>query len=607
MLKRSIGLGVLCFAGHAYSADIILTTTEDIVKDDKECSLREAIAYVNQDMPEQGYFGCGGKASSANIIFEKKATYKLNDQIKISAAVNLRTLYDLSFNDNKELGLNNAIIQMVGKNNIFYIDDQKKDLIKVSLTEITLQGCSETLCAEQGGLIYNNEFLALDRVKFTDGKANQGGAIYNAALPVEGNPDIRSLVEIKYSLFEHNKAQQGAILYSQVPQFRIANSVFRDNHTMQNTAANIYSAQQLDAAALLAFPLMSFKVSGSTFYNNKGPVINVRDGMGLNNLTIVGNTSGIQFNAPAKKAYLANSIVLGNPYPSSQDDNCNFNAEDQSYIQNNLVTASCGLGDASYPNDLWSGTQLIAGEALEGECKTLSVDQTSLLCPYTESESTFLGYFRPRILMNHHSLSDSLILNKGRLQLNSNAPLMGCEAGDQRDERRHTDNSFCDRGAIEIIVPSSTGLVGKDLLVGEIATIPLAEHLGDSDLVPKEQCDAILGKNPTGEPWQAGCVQVLQNQTVSKGQLSVNEEGILVYTPRGGWRGADLFKIRLVTSSTRFNQTNPYMELSVNIVQEAKNDMQSSKVTTSGGSFGWLSLFALFGLLGLRRYKNNEG
>ena len=44
MLKRSIGLGVLCFAGHAYSADIILTTTEDIVKDDKECYLREAIA-----------------------------------------------------------------------------------------------------------------------------------------------------------------------------------------------------------------------------------------------------------------------------------------------------------------------------------------------------------------------------------------------------------------------------------------------------------------------------------------------------------------------------------------------------------------------------------
>lgn len=117
MLKRSIGLGVLCVAGHAYSADIILTTTEDIVKDDKECSLREAIAYVNQEMPEQGYFGCGGKASSANIIFEKKATYKLNDQIKISAAVNLRTLYDLSFNDNKELGLNNAIIQMVGQTN----------------------------------------------------------------------------------------------------------------------------------------------------------------------------------------------------------------------------------------------------------------------------------------------------------------------------------------------------------------------------------------------------------------------------------------------------------------------------------------------------------
>ena len=37
---------------------------------------------------------------------------------------------------------------------------------------------------------------------------------------------------------------------------------------------------------------------------------NVRDGIGLNNLTVIGNSAGLQFNAPLKKAYLANSIVL---------------------------------------------------------------------------------------------------------------------------------------------------------------------------------------------------------------------------------------------------------------------------------------------------------
>lgn len=44
MLKQSIGVGMLCLAGHAYSANISVTTTEDVVKDDQECSLREAVS-----------------------------------------------------------------------------------------------------------------------------------------------------------------------------------------------------------------------------------------------------------------------------------------------------------------------------------------------------------------------------------------------------------------------------------------------------------------------------------------------------------------------------------------------------------------------------------
>src|SRR5690606_34524898 len=45
-----IGMALLCMAGQAYSADIIVTTTEDIEKDDKECSLREAVGYINRGL-----------------------------------------------------------------------------------------------------------------------------------------------------------------------------------------------------------------------------------------------------------------------------------------------------------------------------------------------------------------------------------------------------------------------------------------------------------------------------------------------------------------------------------------------------------------------------
>ena len=37
MLKRGIGLGLLCMTGQAFSANITVTTTDDIVKADNQC------------------------------------------------------------------------------------------------------------------------------------------------------------------------------------------------------------------------------------------------------------------------------------------------------------------------------------------------------------------------------------------------------------------------------------------------------------------------------------------------------------------------------------------------------------------------------------------
>ena len=62
MLKRTLACALFAITGHAYSADIQVTTLVDEDKDDTVCSLREAVEFINkrsQTAFENGYHGCG--------------------------------------------------------------------------------------------------------------------------------------------------------------------------------------------------------------------------------------------------------------------------------------------------------------------------------------------------------------------------------------------------------------------------------------------------------------------------------------------------------------------------------------------------------------------
>ncbi|PJG44327.1 rhombotarget A [Acinetobacter tandoii] len=605
MLKQSIGVGMLCLAGHAYSANISVTTTEDVVKDDQECSLREAVSYINQDMPKEGYFGCGGEDASPVILLEKQKVYKLNSHLNIQKELTIKTNYDVDFNETPVLGKNNAVLQMQAKDNILRIDDGSQEkLLSVVLYEVSLEGCGQAECAQQGGLIYNNEYLQLSYAGLSGGYAAQGGAIYNVSnSTVENTSD--SLVVIQNSLFEKNYAAEGAVLYTQRPAYKILNSVVRHNETTSPASANIYAALLFNSEQLPSSILnVANYIKNSTFLQNKGYLLNLRDGIGLNNLTMIGNAQGVQFVAPQGKAFLANSILIGNPYPITTQQDCKFETGDQSILQNNLVSADCGQGLAEYPNEIWTQTALIAGSTLEGKCSSANLDRQSLVCPFNQSSNDFLGYFKPRLLVTYQQLSDSLIVNKGKQWTGSETALVECESSDQRGQVRDSNNVLCDRGAIELVFPTTISLIGDDINYGEVAKMSVAELLGDGELLPKDQCEALLGTNPTGEAWQDGCLQVIPTTTQPKGRVTIDEEGNIQYTPNGNWHGADIFKIRLVTTTTRFNDSqNPYLEIKVQVTQAPAGQMKSSKVETSGGSAGILSLLGLLGLIGLRRYK----
>ncbi len=106
MLKRSIAFALLAAAGHAYSADIQVTSLIDEDKDDTLCTLREAVQFLNYRASSNaadvekyatGYHGCGGKDASSNIILKRDKEYALNKSITITGPLNILTESDSSF------------------------------------------------------------------------------------------------------------------------------------------------------------------------------------------------------------------------------------------------------------------------------------------------------------------------------------------------------------------------------------------------------------------------------------------------------------------------------------------------------------------------------
>jgi rhombotarget A family protien len=604
MLKRGIGLVLLCMASHVYSANIIVTTTEDVVANDNECSLREAIEYVNKGLPEAGYNGCGGKDSTKTIILNSK-TYKLNAQVEIHKDLEIRTQYQSDFNDGR-LGRHNAIIKMVGNDRLFEIDRKKappvpvpdgetaeKDTIQtIQFHEVTLEGCGTGICADKGGLIYNKERLGFNYSQLLKGHARLGGAIYNESTYSEGV--TLSYVYFLYTTIKDNKANQGAVYYGDFPQFFIEKSLIRDNEATDAAASSFDTLSAFTEEQLNALANESRGMLNTTIFNNKGFVAKIRDGVLINNITMIANEMGLIIDAPLSRATVANSILVQNG-----TEDCRIiagGAADK--ISNNLYSTGCtGTSSQALGN-----ITLFAGSSAEGEC---DVNSDGILCPLREYDDYTLPYFKPRLLPSYSTESNSPIVNRGPFQLST---LQACNVQDQRAKVRPNNKELCDRGAVELTVDSSKSWsLGQDILFGQIASdMTVKDKLHDGELVTPAQCQTIFGTalDQNGQPWQPGCLKVEQTNTPSKGRVTITQDGQVTYTPNSNWDGSDEFKIMVVSSTTRFtDSSNVYISIPTKIVQRPPNNFQDYKVKVSGGSLGFGSLVVLAGLIGFRRYK----
>ncbi|SUU14917.1 signal peptide [Acinetobacter haemolyticus] len=433
MLKRTLACALFAITGHAYSADILVTTLVDEDKNDSVCSLREAIFFLNnrtEDQYKNGYNGCGNESSSSTIILKRDQEYKLNSQLEIKAPMTIATAASTDFN-NQKIGLNNATISITGKNRLFVIDDGnvENDLIIVNLKELNLKGSAERI-PNNGGLILNREDLRVEYSRFIKGDANKGGAIYNAGLL--SSQKTAGRVRIFSSIFQHNKADQGAVIYSEMPRYLISHSVIRDNEGLSNPEGALLFVQTglSDQTIGTALQNRDAGITNSTIFHNKGGhVANIREGMILNNLTVIKNAAGLYLQSLNRKvtttitedgetkeevkeypsSYISNSIIVENG-----NKNCTTTTNDTTVVQSNLTTVECDHNPTDrLPNFMIGNNKLIAGKDDLGICDAPPAD--GLLCPYNTPKDQMLGFFKPRLLASYNRLSDSLIVNKGRI------------------------------------------------------------------------------------------------------------------------------------------------------------------------------------------------
>lgn len=606
MLKWSIAiLGLCCVSTQLYSAAIYVTTTEDVVADDRQCSLREAVEYVNLGMPKEGYHGCGGEGAENTIYLKSHTEYKLNRQLKIQKNVVIRTLADQSNSERPEKV--NATIRMTGTDRLFWVErkaampeseETQPGPILVSFLQLNLKGCDAEQCQEQGGLIYNKENIEIRLSQLSGGKAKQGGAIYSAGEFKTGQ--ALSSVTMFDSQFKANKAAQGAVLYSELPQFIGARLVVRDNESTAADASLFDVKNPFTEAQLKDLGIADYRrgITNSSFFKNKGYLLKILDGMVVNNTTMLMNDKGVIIDAPLKKGYLVNSILLHN---GTQDCRVISGAEPDN-ISNNLYHQGC-VGTAG--QQLAANVTVLAGQDIEGNCDIYS---QGILCPFnSKSNDSPWGFFKPRLLDSYTKMTDSPIVNRGP---KSGSGLLSCAAEDQRGKPRPvTDPEYCDRGATELYVDiNSTPTVGADILFGQTAKMTLDEQLKDGELVRPETCVQMFGQRPDGQPWQPGCMKVVQNNVTpnSKGSVTLSQDGQLTYVPHGNWHGLDEFTTMVVTTTARFNEaSNPYVQITTRIVQAPPNTFEDKKV--GGGSTSLFGLLGLVTLAGIRYGRRKLG
>lgn len=580
-----------------------ITSLKDRIKQkETEHSVKEKEL---QDYRAKGLFGCNSNNNNTADIIALTTdigTYNVDSPITISLNVTIslfgtETASNPTDSVSEVINLEDTnnpnakprtIIKASGTHNLFIIDDGINNnhdnnsatvdrYINVYFNNIDLTGCNNN-CAIDGGIFFNKEGLHITNSVISHGVAsNAGGAVYNAA---------NAVFTINNSVIKQNKASFGGAIYSENANIRLTSSLVTENQTAQTNSGAISVAKN---AANSPYSAIRRFIENTTFSANQGTALNLKEGIVVNNSTIVKNTVGIDFNHSLPTIY--NTIIADNTidcqaFAAIPNDN-------RAYFANNLSVINKGCPTVNVHNNIIitnTGDQtLMAATDNNGRCAAPPAN--GLLCPLGNYGGLTRTH-KPRLLASYSKISDSFIVNKG-FNTNTLNSGLACTSTDQRAKPRANNDNVCDIGAVEVVSGLGSSTQGDDIIFGQIKRFSPLENLGDGELLPAEFCPSLLGTRPT--PYLAGCIQLVDLPQHGQVNFDTQSSNLLYSTTRPDFHGFDTFSYSVITTLSRFNDAinDQGLTTTVRVVSEPPSS-PASKSLDSGAN----SLFSLF-MLGL--------
>ncbi|PTQ89297.1 CSLREA domain-containing protein [Agitococcus lubricus] len=589
----------------AEKALLLQLEEEIVINKELITSLRKEITTIETEMQayrDEGIdgFGCKSTDSSSTdtiTLSLENSTYILLKPITIKNSVIIQSPSLLEGDIVTPLSKTANRISIKGTVNerLFNIDDgvpsdhdndprTAERRIRVEFKNIDFLGNNDaSKSPANGGLFYNRDELVITQSVITNSLVSGfGGAVYNTK---------KSAFSAIQTVFKNNQASDGAAIYSEENNIDIHRSLFTENK-----ATNVISiaSATVTVSKNSTIPI----IQNTTFSNNDGTALSTYAGLTLNNLTVVLNKGGINYNNTAPSLF--NSIIAGNT-----TDCINFGIgtdSNKAYFSNNIYQTGCDSSviSSQYNNRKITGTgieTLIADSNNDGICDT--PPSVGLLCPLNYYGGLSESH-KPRLLADYTTISESPIVNKGYIPVFGYIGY-GCSSGDQRDKGRSTLlDSPCDLGAVELQDGNSgastqTPRQGQDIFFGQKAIFDITEKLGDAEVWPAAYCSRLY--QDTYAPYVDGCVRLTDSTILKKGRVSFETDGKHTLTYMAlidNFHGFEDFQYHVTNTISRFNDAktkSTAMTVNVRVVSNPSSTVTSKSLDT--GAFSFITLMML--------------
>lgn len=270
-----------------------------------------------------------------------------------------------------------------------------------------------------GGAAIQSYGTTVRNSTFEDNRSTSaGGAIF-----------ARGPVDIEGSTFDGNQAPDGsAIFMGSSDTVRVVDSVFRDN------------VGSSFPAAIVAYGVTT--VSGSTFEDNTGGALDLRDTSTVTNSTFVGNTG--QNAVYAQSATVSNSTFLDNPEGAVQGTSATT-------VRGNIF-ASSGVQVPQIDSNS-STAEVVDGGG--NVFTTASTDEYALAAPIVSTRfgATVAALFTTGVLADNGGPTPTLALNPSGPAIDAFA------TGAATDQRGEARVGLADAGSFEYIAPAAPPVV----------------------------------------------------------------------------------------------------------------------------------------------------